>query len=257
MCLINFHFKQHSNYKLIVAANRDEFYNRPTAQAHTWKDTPSIIAGRDLEKMGTWLGLTKNGRFAALTNYRDPAHMGASKNSRGALVSNFLKNDQTPQQYIHAIEQEKDRFNGFNLLLGTADSLMYYNNIENEAQHITPGTHSLSNHFLNTPWPKVEKGKSLLQNYIQQSEKIDPEILFGFLSNDVLAQDEDLPNTGVGLSLERQLSPLFIRMEDYGTRCSTVLLITKDNHVQFIERTFHKGLFTSEKKFDFQLQKTN
>lgn len=253
MCLINFHLKDHPNYKLIVAANRDEFYKRPTKQAHIWRDAPHVIAGKDLEKHGTWLGVTKNGRFAALTNFRHPAHMRPNENSRGALVSDFLTGIETPENYIQEIQQNKDLFNGFNLLVGTANSLMYYNNIEDQAHYVEQGTHSVSNHFLNTPWPKVKTGKSLLRNYINQHKKIDPEILFDILRNDELAHDEDLPNTGIDLSLERQLSPLFITMDDYGTRCSTVLLITKENDVQFIERTFHKGQYINEQKIEFAI----
>ncbi len=253
MCLINFHYNQHTNYKLIIAANRDEFYNRPTEQAHLWTDAPNIIAGRDLEKYGTWLGITKGGRFAALTNYRDPAHMVPNDNSRGALVSNYLTSSDTPEDYIKTIQKMKDYYNGFNLLLGNQDHLIYYNNIENKVQPVTKGTHSLSNHFLNTPWPKVETGKNSLKNYVTQQHKVDPEVLFDILKNDKMAKDEDLPCTGVDLSLERQLSPLFINMKDYGTRCSTVLLITKNNDVHFIERTYHQGKYINEQEFKFKI----
>lgn len=254
MCLINFHFNQHENYKLIVAANRDEFYKRPTEPAHVWSDYPTIIAGRDLEKHGTWLGITKEGRFAALTNYRDPAHMTPNENSRGALVTDFLTGTQAPDHYIAMIQGDKDLYNGFNLLLGHEDQLVYYNNIENKKQHVLAGTHSLSNHFLNTPWPKVKTGKSLLENYVMNTKEIDPQVLFAILRNDQLAKDEELPHTGIDFALERQLSPLFINMEDYGTRCSTVLLITKDNNVQFIEKTYDKGIFIHEQSFQFKIK---
>lgn len=257
MCLINFHFQQHPHYKLIVAANRDEFYQRPTDYAHNWSDYPMIIAGRDLKMRGTWLGITKEGHFAALTNYRAPAHMTPNENSRGALVTDFLIGNETPEQYIASIKQDKHLYNGFNLLLGNPDCLFYYNNIENEGHIITEGTHGLSNHFLNTPWPKVVNGKKLLQNYVTEQEKIDPEILFTILRNDRIAKEEELPSTGVERSLERQLSPLFINMEDYGTRCSTVLLVTKENNVHFIERSYHKGKFINEENFEFTIIDSN
>lgn len=257
MCLINFQFNEHPNYKLIIAANRDEFFKRPTEQAHIWSDYPNIIAGRDLEKYGTWLGITKEGRFAALTNYRHPAHMTPSKYSRGALVSDYLTGNDAPEQYISNIQKQKERYNGFNLLLGNPDRLLYYNNIDNEARVVSDGAHSLSNHFLNTPWPKVEFGKKALKNYVQAEKEIDPDVLFTILQNDTIAHDDELPQTGVGLSLERQLSPLFITMEDYGTRCSTVLLITKDNDVQFIEKTYHHGQFVNEQKFSFTVNSVN
>lgn len=255
MCLINFHFQKHPHYKLIVAANRDEFYNRPTDYAHIWEDFPTVIAGRDLVKYGTWLGITKEGRFAALTNYRDPAHMVPNENSRGALVADFLTGNETPERYISSIKQNQHLYNGFNLLLGNADQLFYYNNIDNQESKITEGTYGLSNHFLDTPWPKVVTGKKRLKYYVSDQKKIDPEVLFTILRNDAIAPDQKLPNTGIDLSLERQLSPLFINTETYGTRCSTVLLITKDNNVQFIERTYHKGTFTKEKHFNFTIKK--
>lgn len=253
MCLINFHLHAHPYYKLIVAANRDEFYKRPTDYAHNWTDYPTVIAGRDLEKHGTWLGITKKGRFAALTNYRDPAHMIPNENSRGALVTNFLIGHETPEQYIASIKENNELYNGFNLLIGSPDELFYYNNIENEGHLVTEGTHGVSNHFLNTPWPKVVTGQKLLNDYVTTEEKIDPEVLFTILRNDQIAQDDELPSTGVDYSLERQLSPLFINMEDYGTRCSTVLLITKDNEVRFIERSYHKGQLINEESFEFKL----
>lgn len=253
MCLVNFHFKEHSNYKLIVAANRDEFYQRPTATAHFWEDNPMILAGRDLLQNGTWLGITKSGRFAALTNYRAPGYMLPGKSSRGALVSNYLTGSDTPETYIQKIHQDKELYSGFNLVLGNTEHLMYYNNIDDTVSTIENGTHSLSNHFLNSPWPKVLKGKDLLHSYVTEQETIDPEALFTMLANDELASDEKLPDTGVGLTLERQLSPLFIKLEDYGTRCSTVLLISKNNDVTFIERTFHQGKFVNEVHFSFRI----
>lgn len=253
MCLINFHFQAHSNYKLIVAANRDEFYKRSTATAHFWEDYPTILAGRDLEQYGTWLGITKNGRFAALTNYRAPDYMLSGKYSRGALVSNYLLGNETPATYIKNIQPDQEHYSGFNLLVGDADQLMYYNNINDSVTDIELGTHSLSNHFLNTPWPKVVKGKKRLHAYVTEHETIDPEELFTILADDERASDDRLPDTGVGLALERQLSPLFINFEDYGTRCSTVLLISKNNDVIFIERTYHQGKYIGEEIFSFKI----
>lgn len=254
MCLINFQYQLHPNYQLIIAANRDEFYKRPTANAHFWEDEPNVLAGRDLEKRGTWLGITKEGRFAALTNYRAPAHMQAKKHSRGKIVSDYLTGNKTPENYIHDIQQMKELYSGFNLLLGNSNHLIYYNNIENTMTKVDSGTHSLSNHFLNTPWPKVEKGKHLLNAYITEHQIVDPEVLFTILANDEIAKDEDLPRTGIDLSLERQLSPLFIDYGDYGTRCSTILLITKNNDVTFIERTFHQGKLQGENRFSFSIK---
>lgn len=253
MCLINFQFHEHPYYKLIVAANRDEFYNRPTASAHFWNDEPTILAGRDLEQMGTWLGITKQGRFAALTNYRNPAHMASGKTTRGEIITNYLTETSSPWDFIATIHENKVSYNGFNLILGNPDQLVYYNNIDGNTVDIPPGTHGLSNHFLNTPWPKVTKGKEMLHNYVIKHEVIQVDKLFAILSNEEVAEDVNLPETGIDLELERQLSPLFIKTEQYGTRCSTVLLIDHENNLTFLERTFNNGLFIKEKKFEFQI----
>jgi uncharacterized protein with NRDE domain len=253
MCLINFHLQDHPNYKLIVTANRDEFYKRPTQPAQFWVDEPNLLAGRDLMQMGTWLGITKCGRFAALTNYRDPAQFGVVKESRGEIAKNFLVEDTSPLEFIHALNAKKDQYNGFNILIGNAEQLLYYNNINEQIIEIPKGTHGLSNHFLNTPWPKVTKGKIMLKDYVTKNEIMDADELFNILLNAELAEDANLPNTGIGLELERQLSPLFIRTPNYGTRCSTVLLIDYDNNVTFIERTYENGQFKLENNYSFKI----
>ncbi|MUK88862.1 hypothetical protein GMD78_10705 [Ornithinibacillus sp. L9] len=256
MCLINFQFHEHPAYKLIVAANRDEFYNRPTAQATFWEDHPNILAGRDLLQMGTWLGITKQGKFAALTNYRDPAHMGVGKRSRGEIVSNYLASHTLPSDYLQDIQDKKDHYIGFNVLVGNLDQLYYYNNIEDEIKEIERGqTYGLSNHFLNTPWPKVIKGKNNLQQYVKNKKELSIDELFHILMDAEEAKDEELPDTGVGSKLERKLSPLFIDMPDYGTRCSTILLVNQDNQVTFVERTYKSGKYVDEKKYTFQIEK--
>ncbi|PAV29718.1 hypothetical protein CIL05_10125 [Virgibacillus profundi] len=254
MCLINFQFQEHPKYKLIVAANRDEAYDRPTAPAAFWEDHPNILAGRDLSQMGTWLGITKHGRFAALTNYRDPEHMKSGANSRGEIITNYLANDISTEAFLDSLKLGKDNYVGFNLILGSPDSLYYYNNIENEAIKITSGTHGLSNHFLNTPWPKVTKGKKRLREYVGSQKNIESNVLFDILSDAEDAEDAHLPQTGVGLDLERILSPLFIKTTNYGTRSSTVLIIDHDNNVTFTERTYNEGKFINEKQFSFRLE---
>lgn len=253
MCLINFQFHAHPNYKLIVAANRDEFYGRPTAPAQFWDDEPTILAGRDLLQMGTWLGVTKQGRFAALTNFRDPAHMGVGKVSRGDIVRSYLAGDTSPQDFLTSVHKNKDDYTGFNLLVGGPDELFYYSNIQQEIREVSSGTYGLSNHLLDTPWPKVERGRTNLKTYVMGQEKVDPDALFKILADDEIAPDKDLPETGVGLELERQLSPLFIKTPDYGTRSSAVLLVDKDNHFTFVERTFDQGQLTKEDRFTFQV----
>ena len=253
MCLVNFHFQDHPIYSLIVAANRDEFYERPTATAKFWEDEPSILAGRDLLQMGTWLGVTKDGRFAALTNYRDPKRV-TGQFSRGDIVRDFLAKNDSPQGFVQHLQKSKAHYAGYNIIIGGAEQLLHYNNVLDEINEIPPGTHSLSNHTLNTPWPKVVQGKKQLSEYVQSCQgTINVDSLFDILINEAIAEDELLPQTGVGLEMERSLSPLFIKLPTYGTRSSTVLLIDKSNRVSFVERTYLNGEFHSEKRFSFTI----
>ena len=250
MCLINFHYGEHPNYKLIVAANRDESYARPTAAANFWEDYPDLLAGRDLLHLGTWLGVTKSGRFAALTNYRDPAEFGMDKQSRGDIVKGFLTDTVSPAIFLDTLNKSKDAYAGFNIIIGDANTLFYYSNKQAEILEIPAGTHSLSNHLLNTPWPKVTKGQSRLRDYVMQHEVIEMDALFDILQDAEIAADGQLPDTGVGLELERQLSPLFIKTLDYGTRSSTVVLIGHDQRITFVERTYLNGELASENRFE-------
>ena len=254
MCLINFCFQAHDRYKLVIAANRDESFQRPTQQAHYWKDAPSILAGRDLEKMGTWLGVTKTGRIAALTNFRDPSEKTEGKQSRGDIVRDFLEGSQSPKVFMSELQRQKDQYPGFNLLAGTADELLYYSNRRDEIETVTPGIHSLSNAFLNTPWPKTEKGKAYLEECLRHSPATHTDCLFSFLQDGKWAADEELPSTGVSLDWERKLSPLFINSEDYGTRSSTVLIIDQMNHVTFTERTYLQGKLVGKEAFQFKIE---
>ncbi|RKQ33885.1 NRDE family protein [Oceanobacillus halophilus] len=253
MCLINFHYHDHAKYKLIVAANRDEFYKRPTAPAAYWEDEPTILAGRDLLQMGTWLGVTKKGRFAALTNYRDPKLAETGNISRGEIVKSYLASNETPEEFLSQLQKNKTAYAGFNILLGNHEELFHYNNVLDEVNKVLPGTHGLSNHTLNTPWPKVVKGKKMLHEYINNNQKIDPDELFKITSDSERASDDILPNTGVGIDMERMLSPLFIKSPEYGTRSSTVLLIDNNYNVRFHERTYQNGEFQREKQYTFSI----
>lgn len=254
MCLINFQFHNHPTYPLIIVANRDEIYHRPTQSARFWEDEPSLLAGRDLLQMGTWLGITKQGRFAALTNYRDPSIDVTGKISRGGLVKEFLTSDQSPQQYLTQLKNTKENYAGYNLLFGTVQQLFHYNNILDEKSEISPGTHGLSNNTLNTPWPKVIKGKQMLEVYTSTTKNLDINQLFQTIADSEKASDEELPDTGVGIELERMLSPLFIRTPDYGTRSTTVLLIDQNNQVTYVERSYDKGEFKEENVFSFAIE---
>ncbi|MBX9974356.1 NRDE family protein [Cytobacillus firmus] len=228
MCLILFAYKVHPVYKLIVAANRDEFYKRPTAPAHFWEDHPAILAGRDLSKMGTWMGVTKNGQFAALTNYRNPNEVTDGKRSRGDLVADFLKGSASPADFMEIASEHRSCYPGYNLLAGNLEELFYYSNVEDRIEQLEPGVYGVSNHVLNTGWPKVEKGKEGLSKLIDHASGNFTEDLFTLLQNADPAPDDMLPKTGVSLEWERILSPLFIKSEGYGTRSSTVMLMSED-----------------------------
>ena len=241
MCLVFIALNNHPQYKVIVAANRDEFYERKTAPASFWKDQPGIVGGRDLEAAGTWMAMNTHGKVALVTNYRDPANINPQAPSRGKLVSDFLTNDKTPENYLHEIQTTANHYNGFNLLVGHLDDWWYLSNYKPGIQKLEPGIYGLSNHLLNTEWPKVKRGKEKFTKFIEYDFL--PEDLFRMLYDEQRAEDQALPDTGVGLDRERALSPMFIKTKGYGTRCSTVLLIDKENRVQYFERTYNVETF--------------
>jgi uncharacterized protein with NRDE domain len=235
VCLILFAYHVHPVYPLIIAANRDEFYERATAPAAFWEDSPDVLAGRDLEKGGTWMGMTRTGRFAAITNYRAPGQARSDAKSRGFLVSDYLTGTYKPKAYLEKVQQVRELYNGFNLLVGDTESLYYYTSVRNEMKKVTPGIHGLSNHVMDTPWPKVRKGSEKLKQVLCH-KTIDETLLLSILSDSEEAPEEELPDTGVGKEWEKLLSPLFIRSDTYGTRSSTVLTINNDNDIVFTEK---------------------
>jgi uncharacterized protein with NRDE domain len=218
MCLILFAHKVHPDYPLVLAANRDESYSRPTQAAAFWRDHPQVYAGRDLEQGGTWLGIARNGRVAAVTNFRDGNAAKTSTRSRGELVTNYLRGSQGPSEYANRVRRDGNSYNGFNLLLGDVDELFYVSNRNGGVTAVAPGVHGLSNSLLNT------------------QDLIDG--LFAALTDRTTAADDTLPNTGVGLPRERTLSSAFIATPSYGTRSSSVLLVNNHGQVVFVERSF-------------------
>lgn len=251
MCLILFSYKSHPKYKLVVAANRDEFYVRATQPAHFWEEDARVLAGKDLEAGGTWMGVAKTGRLSMLTNFRDPHNIKANAPSRGQLVLDYLKGSVNGGEYLEKIAKNGGAYNGFNLVTGTFDDLHYYGNYQNRVLKIPPGIHGLSNALLNTDWPKTVKGKSKLAQMMKNSD-LPPEQLFDILYDDIKAPDRELPNTGVSKEKESMLSPMFIKSPDYGSRCSTVIMVDHDNHVQFLERTYDTTTFEFfDKTFEF------
>jgi len=242
MCLIFISLQDHPTYKLIVAGNRDEFYSRKTAAAGFWEDYPSFLAGRDLEAGGTWMGVSRSGNISMLTNYRDPKNINPSAPSRGHLVSDFLRTSLTPQDYLHNLSGNGNLYNGFNLIVGSADALWYYSNYGNGVEKLSGGFYGISNHLLNTPWPKVIRGRQKMEIALKHPN-VTPEQLFGILYDDHVAVDAQLPNTGLPLERERALSSMFIKTENYGSRCSTVIMVDKGNNVLFSERIFNTSTF--------------
>ena len=255
MCLIVFAFNCHPVYSLIMGANRDEFRDRPTDPAGFWSDAPHILAGRDKQAGGTWLGVTTDGRLAAITNYRDPRRQVVDPPSRGKLVANFLNDTMvTPEEFHGILSRDGQLYDGFNLLYGTSNELYYFTNRGGSSGPITPGIHGLSNHLLDSRWPKVTVAKSRLEAIVQH-KNVDPEQIFAALSDPAPFADGLLPDTGVGPERERLLSPIFIADEGYGTRSTTVLLIERSGCVTFIERTFDRSRTTpATQHYSFRIQ---
>lgn len=235
MCLIALAWQARSDLPLIVAANRDEWRDRPAKPAHWWPDRPELLAGRDLEAGGTWMGVTRNGRFAAVTNFRDPADRRAKARSRGTLVTAFLVGSETPARFLSNLSAGAHEYNGFNLIVGDTSSLFIFSSREGQPRAIEPGVHAISNHLLDEPWPKVLGAQLAMDQSLEEREPSGA--LFRMLSDGSLPSDEELPNTGVGLAWERRLGSALITGVDYGTRASTVLTISEAGEVLFEERT--------------------
>lgn len=250
MCLILFAYKAIPDKKLILAANRDEFFSRPTAAMDLWHDNPDILAGRDLKEKGTWLGMNRNGKFAALTNYRDPSPVKNNPPSRGNIIKDYLTSDSSAADFLKKLQAQADSFNGFNLVLSDDRSFFWFSNKGGKPKQLGPGIYGLSNHLLNTPWPKIQKGKKALEKIVFNKENLSVENLFHLLENREIPHDSELPDTGVGIEWERILAPVFISSKDYGTRSSSVIMINNDGHALIAERGFNeKGQLEYEKKF--------
>lgn len=242
MCLVFISINNHPNYKLIVAANRDEFYQRQTSAAHFWADKPDILAGRDLVERGTWMGVNKKGKISMVTNYRDLSNLKEKAPSRGQLVSDYLQNGTRPDQYLKEIEASANLYNGFNLIVGTPDELWYLSNYKQGIEKIHPGFYGISNHLLETPWPKVIRGKELVKPLIEK-ETIDVDAVFSALQDEKTSADDQLPKTGLDYEREKAVSSIFIKSPNYGSRSSTVVLVEKSGNIQFHERVYDLKTF--------------
>jgi len=244
LCLIVLAWKPSPTTHLAVAANRDEFLARRAVPAVWWADAPDVLAGRDLEAGGTWLGVTRGGRFAALTNFRDasaPRKDGAP--SRGALAADFLRSDAAAADYVAAVQPGADRYHGFSLLVSDGAELWSFSNVAGDPDRLAPGVWGLSNHLLETPWPKVTTARSRLEVALRttnDAEELERRLL-DLLEDRTTAPDGALPATGLPPDWERALSAAFVEFPGYGTRASTTLVIGTDGTVRFTERSFGEG----------------
>lgn len=258
MCLFFCAFEIHPTYRLIIAANRDEFYERPSQPAAFWPEAPELLAGKDLRGGGTWFGITRSGRIAAVTNYRDPRSHRNDAPSRGMLLTDYLLGRTDPAAYLEDVRRKGDAYNGFNLIVGTTRELFYYSNRKGGVITLTPGLYGLSNHLLDTPWPKVARGKEALGDLLSRGGDPAPEALFDILSDRSIVEDRLLPETGIGLEWERILSARFIASPVYGTRSSTLLYVDRKDRVTFIERNFNAEPEPRETaRFEFALARND
>ena len=243
MCLIVFAWKVVPGIPLVLAGNRDEFFARPTAPAAWWQDHPQVYAGRDLEGGGTWLGMTREGRFAALTNVRAPSERRSDARSRGVLVSDYLVGNASPEEYIAHVAADADHYNGYNLIVGTQDNLVWYNNREQDdsrnGKPLAPGIYGLSNGSLDSPWPKVVRTKAQFASLLCLGAPCDA--FFEMLTDTTKASDCRLPKTGVDIEWERILSAVCIDTPTYGTRSSSVMYVYPNREPALIEHVIHPG----------------
>lgn len=252
MCLLVFAWNLHPRYRLIFAGNRDEFYDRPAAPLAWWDDRRDILGGRDLQAGGTWLAVSRRRRFGVVTNFRDMQRPLPGAPSRGSLITNYLVGDSDSPAFMKELAATADEYGGFNLLLADDEAMVYASNRSSEFSSAVPtGIHGLSNHLLDTPWPKLALTRRRFERLIAPKEPSLPD-LFEMLSDRTPAPDDQLPDTGVGPEWERLLSSPFIVSERYGTRCSTVLRIGRDGRVEIRERRFDAtGRISGTSEFEF------
>ncbi|MDZ7759378.1 MAG: NRDE family protein [Desulfovermiculus sp.] len=241
MCLGVMALRVHREYPLILAANRDEFDDRPAQPAHFWPDFPWVVAGRDQREGGTWLGVSSRGRLALLTNVRGPASLEPGRPSRGNLVAEYLKEQESEVRFWTQLRRMGPAYNGYNLVFGSGFDLSWFSNVGGEINRISAGVHGLSNAFWNTPWPKVLRGRAGLWSLLHGGRTPGVEELFALLADTSRPSDDDLPDTGIGLEKERMLAPICVHSPDYGTQVSTVILVHNSGRIDFWEKGLRRG----------------
>ncbi len=242
MCLLFFSYKLTPGYNLVLAANRDEFLDRPTAPLDYIDREKTILAGRDLRDGGTWLGLGKHGKIAAITNFRKGDTPRTDAPSRGEIIDSFLKSGDPAKKFITQLREKAHRYNGFNLLAGDGNGLFYFTNqkVDKAITPLKPGYYGLCNHFLDSPWPKLVRGKKRLKPEMVETNKVDPTKIFSLLQDTWRPDDNSLPRTGVGLKWERLLGSIFINAPNYGTRSSAVITIKENGKTSFYEKNYDR-----------------
>lgn len=251
MCLVAVAFRHRPDYPLVVVANRDEYYDRPALAAHFWEDHPHILGGRDQEAGGTWFAVDRSGRWATVTNYRGGA-IGADARSRGELPVGFLDASQPALAYVDRVLATAHRYRGFSLLAGSAEEIAYCTNQDPHARTLTPGIYTLSNDVLDAPWPKAEYARRMLAAVLDEPDPPAPDRLLAILGSREQFPDTQLPDTGIGLEMERVLSAPFIVSDSYGTRATTVLTIRDDGEVCFVEQSYHRGRPIGRRDYHFR-----
>jgi uncharacterized protein with NRDE domain len=239
MCLYILYFQSHPDYPIILAGNRDEFYDRKALPVHCWTDYPEIAGGKDLKEGGSWLAVNNSGKFAVVTNYRDPASIKDTAVSRGTLVSNFLIRKLGCEEYLNQIAENDGDYNGYNLIAGTHEEVYYYSNKIHQYSKLAKGVYMLSNHFLDTPWFKALRAREMCSEILSRGKEIDADALFSVFADQFTAPDDQLPDTGVGYNLEKMLSSIYIESKVYGTVATTILTMDKSGYVTIHEKTFN------------------
>ena len=251
MCLILFAWRANARYELVLAANRDEFHDRPAAPAGFWPDAPDILAGRDLEAGGTWLGITRSRRFAALTNYRDPAHQLPQAPSRGLLINRFLTGNAPPADYLEQLQKTAHRYNGFNLLVATTDELGYMSNQGDAPQLLPPGIYGLANARLDSPCDKVQRSKRRLAGLLDAGDVNDTSLM-RLLGDRDKGPPGEVDASRLPFATAHATTAPFIVMPEFGTRCSTLVSASARGSWRFLERRFDPaGINAGESTFSF------
>jgi len=249
MCLVVFAWKVHPEYRLVLAANRDEFHKRPARELHWWPDYPGLLAGRDLQAGGSWLAVSKAGRFATVTNYREQPGQRRGLRSRGEIVSNFVSSNAPLESFVSSLEG--DDYAGFSLLAADREELWYVSNRGDAALRLSPGVYGLSNATLDTPWTKLVRSRDALRALVN-ADAIDETALFRMMADRTPAANTDVEAGSLPFALARTLTAPHIVSAEYGTRCCTTLTWSQAEVISVSERRFDAaGNSSGDSRFRF------